>query len=119
MLSPVPKRNVPIESYVTNSNFHLHLVSDATGETVQSVARACLVQFEEATPTEHIWTLVRNERQIDEVIHAIEANPGFVLFTMVNVIYRDTPSSCVSASSGSVYLGFTTYYVCLSAFSPD
>ena len=73
---------------MTNRNFHLHLVSDATGETVQSVARACLVQFEEATPTEHIWTLVRNERQIDEVIHAIEANPGFVLFTMVNVDIR-------------------------------
>jgi len=25
---------------------HLHLVSDATGETINSVARACLVQFE-------------------------------------------------------------------------
>jgi len=28
--------------------FHLHLVSDATGDTVHSVARACLVQFEGA-----------------------------------------------------------------------
>ena len=41
--------------------FHLHLISDATGETVQAVGRACLAQFEGATPTEHIWTLVRNE----------------------------------------------------------
>tara|TARA_B100000214_G_C23933218_1_gene611852 strand:- start:18 stop:854 length:837 start_codon:yes stop_codon:yes gene_type:complete len=73
---------------VTSQDFHLHLVSDATGETVQSVARACLVQFEEAAPIEHIWTLVRNERQIDEVIQAIELNPGFVLFTMVNVKIR-------------------------------
>ena len=73
---------------MTSQDFHLHLVSDATGETVQSVARACLVQFEEAAPIEHIWTLVRNERQIDEVIEAIEANPGFVLFTMVNVNIR-------------------------------
>ena len=70
---------------MTKQEFHLHLVSDATGETVLSVARACLVQFEEASPVEHIWTLVRNERQIDEVIQAIEENPGFVLFTMVNV----------------------------------
>lgn len=69
-------------------NFHLHLISDATGETVQSVARACLVQFEEAAPIEHIWTLVRNERQIDEVIRAVEENPGFVLFTVVNVNIR-------------------------------
>ena len=73
---------------MTSQDFHLHLVSDATGETVQSVARACLVQFEEAEPIEHIWTLVRNERQIDEVIQAIETNPGFVLFTMVNVNIR-------------------------------
>ena len=70
------------------NEFHLHLVSDATGETVQSVARACLVQFEDAEPVEHIWTLVRNGRQMDEVIHAIEENPGFVLFTMVNVDNR-------------------------------
>ena len=46
--------------------FHLHLVSDATGETVQAVARACLVQFEGALPIEHIWTLVRNQRQLEE-----------------------------------------------------
>ena len=62
----------------------MHLVSDATGETVQSVARACLVQFEEATPHEHLWTLVRNERQMNEVIRGIEENPGFVLFTLVD-----------------------------------
>lgn len=68
--------------------FHLHLVSDATGETVQSVARACLVQFEGAQPVEHIWTLVRNERQLQEVISGIEQNLGFVLFTMVNVEMR-------------------------------
>ena len=73
---------------MTSQDFHLHLVSDATGETVQSVARACLVQFEGAEPIEHIWTLVRNERQIDEVIKAIETDPGFVLFTMVNVNIR-------------------------------
>ena len=68
--------------------FHLHLISDATGETVQAVGRACLAQFEGAKPTEHIWTLVRNERQIEEVIKGIEQNLGFVLFTMVNVDVR-------------------------------
>ena len=68
--------------------FHLHLISDATGETVQAVGRACLAQFEGAKPTEHIWTLVRNERQIEEVIKGIEQNPGFALFTMVNLDVR-------------------------------
>jgi hypothetical protein len=66
------------------NKFHLHLVSDATGETVQSVARACLVQFAEAEPQEHMWPLVRSPRQLDEVIDGIQTNPGFVLFTLVN-----------------------------------
>jgi regulator of PEP synthase PpsR (kinase-PPPase family) len=64
--------------------FHLHMVSDATGETVQSVARACLVQFENIKPSEKLWTLVRTEGQVDKVITGIEENPGFVLYTLVD-----------------------------------
>lgn len=66
------------------SNYHLHLVSDATGETVNSVARACLVQFEGVEPIEHSWTLIRTRRQIDKVLAGVEAEPGPVLFTLVN-----------------------------------
>ncbi len=64
--------------------FHLHLVSDATGETINSVARACLVQFEDIEPIEHIWALIRTTGQMDKVLGAIGAHPGPVLFTMVN-----------------------------------
>jgi regulator of PEP synthase PpsR (kinase-PPPase family) len=66
------------------TRFHLHLVSDSTGETVHSVARACLVQFEEAEAVEHIWSRVRTKMQMERVIHGIEANPGVVLFTLVD-----------------------------------
>lgn len=66
------------------TRFHLHLVSDSTGETVHSVARACLVQFEEAEAVEHIWSMVRTKMQMERVIHGIEANPGVVLFTLVD-----------------------------------
>ena len=64
--------------------FHLHLVSDSTGDTVHSVARACLVQFDEAQAIEHVWSMVRTKSQIERVISGIEANPGLVLFTMVD-----------------------------------
>lgn len=64
--------------------FHLHLVSDATGETINSIARACLVQFEGVEPLEHSWTLIRTPGQMDKVLAGIEANPGLVMFTMVN-----------------------------------
>ncbi len=69
---------------MTETRFHLHLVSDSTGETVHSVARACLVQFEEAEAVEHIWSMVRTKMQMERVIHGIEANPGVVLFTLVD-----------------------------------
>ncbi len=66
------------------TRFHLHLVSDSTGETVHSVARACLVQFDDAQAVEHVWSMVRTRSQIDRVIAGVEANPGVVLFTLVN-----------------------------------
>lgn len=64
--------------------FHVHLVSDSTGETIVSVARACLVQFEHCEPTEHVWAMIRTDRQVQKVAAGIEANPGVVLFTMVD-----------------------------------
>ncbi len=69
--------------------FHLHLVSDATGETLNSVAKAALVQFEEAEAVEHLWTLVRTSKQLDDVLAGVEANPGVVMFTLVNDELRE------------------------------
>ncbi len=63
---------------------HLHLVSDSTGETVSLVGRASLVQFDDIETTEHVWRMVRNKAQVEEVIAAIESNPGFVLYTVVD-----------------------------------
>lgn len=70
------------------TRFHLHLVSDSTGETVHSVARACLVQFDDTQAVEHVWSMVRTRSQIDRVIVGVEANPGVVLFTLVNETLR-------------------------------
>lgn len=64
---------------------HLHLVSDATGETVSSAVRACLVQFDSIPHVnQHVWWLVRTPGQIRRLIEGIEANPGVVLFTLVD-----------------------------------
>ncbi len=63
---------------------HLHLVSDATGETVGTVVRACSVQFRQIETIEHAWTMVRTPLHMDRVLAGIEANPGPVLFTMVD-----------------------------------
>ncbi len=69
---------------MASKHFHLHLVSDATGETVDLVARAALVQFKNIDQTEHVWNMVRSESQIREIIDGVRENPGFVLCTLVD-----------------------------------
>jgi regulator of PEP synthase PpsR (kinase-PPPase family) len=67
----------------TSSYFHLHLVSDATGETLITVARAAAAQYATVSPIEHIYPLVRSEKQLDRVLAEIEATPGIVLYTLL------------------------------------
>ena len=69
--------------------FHLHLVSDSTGETVSSVSRAALAQFDHVQPNEHIWSLVRTKGQLEKVIAGLQANPGIVMFTLVDAEMRE------------------------------
>ena len=69
---------------MATKEFHLHLVSDATGETVISVARACVSQFETVKPIEHFWNLVRTERQLNLAVEGIQDHPGMVLYTLVD-----------------------------------
>ena len=64
--------------------FHLHLVSDATGTTLLGLARAVLAQFEGIEPIQKFWPLVRTQRQLDRVIKRIEEHPGPVIFTLVD-----------------------------------
>jgi regulator of PEP synthase PpsR (kinase-PPPase family) len=65
------------------SYFHLHLVSDATGETLIAVSRAVTTQYQGISSIEHIYPLVRTRQQLDRVTSEIENAPGIVLFTLV------------------------------------
>ncbi|MCH8684102.1 pyruvate, water dikinase regulatory protein [Pedomonas mirosovicensis] len=71
------------------TRLHLHLVSDSTGETLESVAKACLAQFEGVQAVKHFWPMIRSERQIERVMEEIAQRPGLVLFTLVNPAARD------------------------------
>jgi len=66
------------------SYYHLHLVSDATGETLTTIAKAASVQYGRVRPIEHMHPLVRTERQVLRVLKEIEQAPGIVLYTVVN-----------------------------------
>ncbi len=71
------------------TKFHLHLVSDATGDTLLSLATAALAQFEGVEPDRHMWPMVRSEAFMAPVIAAIEKNPGLVMFTLVDHHLQD------------------------------
>jgi hypothetical protein len=63
---------------------HLHLLSDSTGETLEMIAKAALAQFEDADVVRHFWPMVRSQQHLDRIMGEIAANPGLVLFTLVN-----------------------------------
>ncbi|WP_135081288.1 pyruvate, water dikinase regulatory protein [Terasakiella sp. SH-1] len=66
------------------NNYHIHLVSDSTGETIETLTRACIAQFEGISVTENVWTLVRTSGQVSKILNAIKQRPGVVIFTMVD-----------------------------------
>jgi regulator of PEP synthase PpsR (kinase-PPPase family) len=66
-----------------NSYFHLHMISDSTGETLITVARAVAAQYANVMPVEHVYPLVRSQKQLDRVLAEIEEAPGIVLFTLL------------------------------------
>lgn len=65
------------------SYFHLHLVSDSTGETLIAVSRAAASQYQGISAIEHVYPLVRTQTQLDRVLAELEAAPGIVLYTLV------------------------------------
>jgi regulator of PEP synthase PpsR (kinase-PPPase family) len=64
--------------------FHLHLISDSTGETLLNVGRAAAAQYGDYTPIEHMHPLIRTERQLDRTLIELEDSPGIVLYTIVS-----------------------------------
>ena len=69
---------------MARSYFHLHLISDSTGETLTAVSRAAAAQYEGVAAIEHSYPFVRTRGQIDRVVAEIENAPGIALYTLVD-----------------------------------
>lgn len=68
--------------------FHVHLVSDSTGETLNAMARAVCARFTDILPIEHIYALVRSPRQLERALEEIAGAPGVVMHTIVDAALR-------------------------------
>lgn len=101
--------------------FHVHLVSDSTGETLNAMARAVCARFDNVLPIEHIYALVRSQRQLDRALGDIEDAPGICIHTIVDPALRESleagcrrlDMACIPAldplvSAMSRYLGAST-----------
>ena len=85
------------------ARLHLHLLSDSTGETLEMIAKAALAQFDDADVVRHFWPMVRSQQHLDRIMGEITANPGLVLFTMVNAETRELlQSRCAALGLPSV-----------------
>ncbi|MEG2311842.1 pyruvate, water dikinase regulatory protein [Brevundimonas sp.] len=69
--------------------FHVHLVSDSTGETLNAMAKAVVARFDRVIPIEHIYALVRSNKQMEQVLSEIADAPGLVLHTVVDPELRE------------------------------
>ncbi len=79
----------PSRAHRLATYFHVHLVSDSTGETLNAMAKAVTARFDGVIPIEHIYALVRSTKQMDRVLEEIEAAPGVVLHTLVDRDLRE------------------------------
>jgi len=90
------------------SYFHLHLVSDSTGETLIAASRAAAAQYQGVASIEHVYPLVRTRAQLERVVTEIDNAPGIVLFTLVDPdLSRRLEAACEESGSP-----------CLSVLSP-
>jgi len=64
--------------------YHLHLISDSTGGTLNSVVKACLAQFEGVEAEQHFWPLIRTQKQLLTAIEGIRKHPGLAFYTLVD-----------------------------------
>ena len=68
--------------------FHVHLVSDSTGETLVATSHASCAQFPHGIPVQHLHALVRSEAQLERALESISNYPGIVFYTLVNPDHR-------------------------------
>jgi [pyruvate, water dikinase]-phosphate phosphotransferase / [pyruvate, water dikinase] kinase len=107
------------------NNFHIHLVSDSTGETIETLARACISQFQGITVCENVWTLVRTTGQVTKILNGVKKHPGVVIFTMVDQgLRRSLEEGCqilgvpCIAVLDPIFEAFRTHFQAKATFKP-
>lgn len=67
----------------------LHLVSHASGEMVEMVARNSVAQLEDVTVERHLWKMVRSLGLVPDILAEIAKAPGFVFHSIAATDIRE------------------------------
>jgi len=83
--------SVPVDGLdaFVDQKFHIHLISDSTGETLNAMVNAALAQFEGVDVHIHSYALVRNQHQLGRALDHVAMAPGLVFFTLANISLRE------------------------------
>ena len=66
------------------------MISDASGETVESIGKAMIAQFEgQLQITGHIWPMIRSKSSVDLIFQSMKQKPGVILYTILEQDLRD------------------------------
>jgi hypothetical protein len=66
----------------------LHLVSPASGEVVEAMARVLVAQLADVTPVRHFWQMVRSRNDVEAVLAGVEEHGGLVLHSLIDADHR-------------------------------
>lgn len=68
---------------------HLHLVSHASGELIEMLARNAVGQLDGVHVERRLWKMVRHLGQLPEILAAIAESPGFVIHSVTATDIRE------------------------------
>lgn len=82
----------------------LHLVSHASGELIEMLARNAIAQLEGVQAERRIWKMVRRLGQVPEILAAVGDAPGYVLHSISHTDIRE------ALEQGCRRMGVTCHY---------
>ena len=69
-------------------NKRIYVVSDATAETAERTVRAALVQFRGLDPTLRIFSMVRDDARLEQIVELASEHGALLVYTIVNLEQR-------------------------------
>ncbi len=81
---------------------HVFVVSDATGQTCERVAKAALAQFEDHEADIHMKKFVRTPQEVEKTLREAKELDAVVIYTLVGADERNTMADKAKA------MGITT-----------